>query len=294
MTNPTSPNGCIVCPVVRPDAEPRQPHNPPVCDGDRNLLDRWLTEIANLVAQLANPAPIESDRRRYERWGRDNTTGRDVSLGDTWADPLAAVGGVGPINSPSKQPSVSGSRERSIPIPVDAVDLTGVAREPNPTAAGRQHPDDQIGHLPAATTLDSWVRDWRASLWPDHHLPVATVDELVSWLRNRLWGACDQHPAIDEFATEIRALRGVLRRAAGETEPRPEPCDGVACARCDLRALTYNPADTYRAECSNCGTLYSQAEYDELTNAQAQNERSTRSPEEIHNLLRGNQRESVV
>lgn len=267
MDDSRHPNACVTCPTIRPDAEPRLPHNPPVCDGDRALLDRWLTDIANLHHDLANPAPIESDRRRYERWGRDNQDRRPVSLGETWADPLAQLGGVGPINSrKNNQPSVSGSRERPLPISADTVDLTGDARQPNPTIAARQHPDDQTGHLSAATTLDSWVRDWRDTLWPDHHLPVATVDELVSWLRHRLWDACDHHPAIDEFAAEIRALRSALRRAAGEGDQRPQLCEGVDCPRCGLRMMYRRPDGTGDVDCHNpdCQAVYGLDAYREL------------------------------
>jgi hypothetical protein len=147
-------------------------------------------------------------------------------------------------------------------------------------------PEDQIGYLSAATVLDQWVRDVRDLLLPDHHLPPATVDQLAAWLRNRVDDICDRHPAVADFAEELRHLRGALRSAAGETEQRPEPCDGVACPRCDLRTLVRMPNDTYRAQCAACGTLLTDAEFAETIKAQGVQARESRTAEEIHQMLR--------
>ncbi|HEY6115303.1 MAG TPA: hypothetical protein VI172_05040, partial [Candidatus Dormibacteraeota bacterium] len=214
---------CVVCPVTRPDADPRQPNTPPVCDGDRALLDRWLVEIANLDADLRNDEPVIADERTHERYGTaylPNGNRHVWSKGSYASDPVGALGGVAPINSKSSQPNVGGSRERPMPISTALHDLKAPARVPNPTAQGRECAGDQIGRLSAATTLDQWVRDWRDTLWPDHHLPSATVDQLVLWLRTpigndrtRLDVACDHHPAIDEFAAEMKDLVGALRSA---------------------------------------------------------------------------------
>jgi hypothetical protein len=326
---------CVTCPTYRPDADPRIPNYPPVCDGDRALLDRHLVDIANLVADLTNDEPAQVDQRRYERFIVKK--GQPVSLGETWADPLANFGGVAPIPSKADQPSVTGSRERPIPIKVNVVDLSAPARVPNPTrdpktgAAHHQHLVPQVrtdtepqwvtakfdgteirqlvrprqyvyddtnrqvmvpaldpdGHLSAATTLDSWVREWRTTMFPNQSLPPATVDELVMWLRHRAPDACDRYPDMAAFAEEIRALRGALRGAAGETEPTPEPCDGVACGRCNKRGTLFRkPLDTYRAECNNCGLLYNDTEFQTLVVEQAKKERGKRTPEEITALLR--------
>lgn len=252
-------------------------------------MDRHLVDVANLVADLSNPEPPIVERGRYERFGveyLDNGRRRPVSLGEAWREPLAAIGGVAPINSKSKAPSVSGSRERPIPVPVSALDLKAGSRVPNPSPAARDWPEDQIGYLSAATTLDQWVRDIRDTLYPGHHLPEATVDQLVAWLRNRVDDVCDSHPAVVEFAGEIRDLRSALRSAAGETDPPPEPCDGVSCARCEMRALYRRPGDTYRAECSSCGTLYTEDEYTALLADLAKTERGKRDPQEVAALLR--------
>ncbi len=262
---------CCACSVYRPDSPPRLPNRPPVCDGDRTLLDRHLVDIANLIADLGNPEESLTDNRRHERFA---TVYFEGGIQHTWSkglypsDPLAPLGGVAPINSRTKAPSVSGSRERPIPIGVTALDLQAEARVPNtpPWAQAneklhRQWAADQIGHLSAATVLDQWVRDIRDVLHPGHHLPPATVDELVAWLRSRLETICDQHPAVDEFAEDIRCLRSALRSAAKVTDPQPEHCDGVACRRCDLMTLYREPGGDVTCVNPDCQAVLREEEF---------------------------------
>lgn len=125
---------------------------------------------------------------------------------------------------------------------------------------------DQIGLLPVATVLDQWVRDWISHDWcPGDHLPVPTVVTLVDWLGKRLDVACDRHDAIDEFADEIRDLLHACHRVRDNVPARPEYLDGVPCSGCDLMALSRKPGDRYRAECGNCGRLYTDDEYENWT-----------------------------
>lgn len=261
---------CLTCPVIRPGSEARLPHRPPVCDGDRRLLNRWLGDIADLIADLTNPEPPIVDDRQHERFGVAYLKGghRHVfSRGMHPSDPLAALGGVAPINSRRSQPDVTGSREPAIPVNADTLDLTATWRTHNLT--GDAWPEDQVGHLSAATLLDEWCRDIRDRICPDQHLPEPDIGKIVTWLRVRLNLVCDRHPDVAAFADALRMLRGSLRSAAGQAEPPPEPCDGVTCARCDQRALFHKPTDTYRAECGNCGTLYTDDEYTAIVTDQA-------------------------
>lgn len=295
---------CILCLIYRPDADPRLPDRPPVCEGDRWRLSRDIDDIGRLHQRLVNPDPVDYDNRRYaaqyELWN---------ASGKTWetrneqrrVDPLGALGGVAAIPSRSSQPNVAGSRERPTPANLDAVDLAAGARPGSIGIRTRgdwsQRPGgdpDQVGRLSVATILDAWVRDWRDSLWPDQHLPPATVPEMVAWLRvgasddnpgTRIDDACDRHSAIDEMAAELRDLRGALRGILGETEPQPERIEGVACRGCDLRALIRQPGDLYRAECGSCGLLYTDAEFAEWVERLGGLERATRPPEEIRTLL---------
>lgn len=155
---------------------------------------------------------------------------------------------------------VSGSREAPVPVNVDALDLSADARNSEATDAAKEHPEDQIGQVAVASILDQWCRDWRDEMAFAQSLPVPTVPELARWLQDRTEWACDRHPAVDEFAAEMRRLRAVLRGTLGLTEPPPEFCDGVVCRKCDRYAL-YREGDY--VECDVCGLLYSEKEYHE-------------------------------
>lgn len=257
-----SDHTCVTCPVYRPDAQPRLPHLPPVCDGDRRLLDSHLADLPDLHHRLDQPEPAEVDDRTYTL---PHPRDRQVTL-VYHREPAAPIGGAAPVPGQPRQPRVTMTRTPPAPMPLDPVDLTAPARH----ATRRMHArgalgldDDQHGHLSTATILDTWVRDWRDCLWPDHRLPAPTVPVLAAWLRDRADDAAACHPHIDDFAAEIRQLHHILRHALGETDPQPETArfEGVTCRRCDLRGvLMQRPADDY-VECGNCGLLLTQDEY---------------------------------
>jgi hypothetical protein len=89
-------------------------------------------------------------------------------------------------------------------------------------------------------TLDFWVQDWAGYL--EQAVPVAAVSSHARWLAARLPWACDQHPAIDDFATDVHDLTGQLR--AFESKDRGEyvgRCPRlVGVARCNT-ALYVDP-----------------------------------------------------
>jgi hypothetical protein len=62
--------------------------------------------------------------------------------------------------------------------------------------------------------LATWAQDWAGYL--EHDQPDNTVTEVCRWLATRLDWACEHHPAIDEFATDLRRLTGELRAFAGK------------------------------------------------------------------------------
>ena len=149
---------------------------------------------------------------------------------------------------------VSGSREAPLPLRVDPLDLMMPAR------VGIVHDlwRDQTGQVSVATILDLWVRDWRDVRDRGEGLPVPTVLELTRWLGNRLDWACDDHPAVDEFAGEMRRLRGGLAAVVGVKSDRVYvgPCpitdDKGTCGA----ALTADPyLDIIR--CPRCDTMWS-------------------------------------
>lgn len=204
----------------------RQPNRPQVCDGDRLRLAQDLRELPDLYALIPTV--------------------------------LAPNGSTGE--------KVSGSREAPVPVSLDVVDLLGPARQPEPTAQAREHPEDVQGGLSVATTLDQWVRMWRDDRSKGERLPAPTVTSLAGWLAVRLDDACDTHTAIDEFATELRGLVMTLRSALNlrrHIERLPAPCPS-----CDTLAL-YREVDPHRGasswvECGNCGRLWSEDEYRRL------------------------------
>jgi hypothetical protein len=100
-----------------------------------------------------------------------------------------------------------------------------------------------------------------------------TVPALVRWLTVRCGWACDEHPAVDDFADEMRELLAELRRANEDGPVYAEPIKAVPCSGCDAVALFRPVKSSYRAECGMCGKLYTDDEYGRWTGllaAQAQ------------------------
>lgn len=147
---------------------------------------------------------------------------------------------------------------------------------------------DQIGHLPTAQVLDSWVRSWIDARAYGEHRPTPTVPVLTAWLIDRLDWACDHYPAMDDFAASVRSTRGTLMAVLGEFDPPPVPCDGVECERCDKRLLVRATDGSGDVTCENpdCRKVYRPQEYADWTRRLAGHERSTRDPRQIAELLR--------
>ncbi len=201
----------------------RQYERAQVCQADRTRLPHILTDIEELHAQL--PLALAKQQSAGQR--------------------------------------VTGSREAPVPISLDVVDLAAGARNGGLTEQAAKHPGDQIGQIAVASILDQWVRDWRDEMAFAQSLPVPTVPELARWLRDRCEWACDRHPAIDEFAAEMRKLRAVLRGQLGLIEPDPEFCNGVVCKACDHFALYRTIDGKYGVVCDECGMLYTDEEFTE-------------------------------
>jgi hypothetical protein len=215
----------------------------------RSRVAGQLRDIPALVDELTNPPGADLDAPRTDdlRYppGHDHA-GKLVPLARELI-PAATVAGK------SNAPRVQGSREAPVPIRVDVVDLLGPADE----RTVHDPLGDQVGHLSAATVLDGWCRlfaEERRESTPTPH--VATQ---AAWLLARL-DELFKHPAIDEAAKEIGDLWHVLRRAAGLTMPRPEPCPGVPCKHCDLCLLVRVPGSEY-VECGGCSALLTEDEY---------------------------------
>ena len=150
---------------------------------------------------------------------------------------------------------VSGTPAPPVPVALDPLDLLGPAR------GGAVHDEhgDQTGYVSVATTLDGWVRDWAEQR--NEGLPRPAVARLAQWLRDRTDWACDRHPAIDEYASELGRLRATLRRVLGQDE-RPVRLP-APCPDCDTMTLVkHNGAD--HVECWRCHRLWTEPEYQRL------------------------------
>jgi hypothetical protein len=234
VSDESTAHACVVCRNPR-----RIPNRPPVCDGCREALCSHLGEIPTLFARL---------------------------------DSARIGSGTGP--------KVSGSKEPPLPLNEDNVDLALPARIGSVDIRMRgdwalKGGDPlQVGYLPIATELDFWVRDWITHDWcPGNHLPAPTVSTLAGWLRVRLDDACDQHPAIDEFAGKLKSLRRALVHAVGDikaTGERVGRCPTIL--RDDTRCGATLHADPYvdQIQCARCGTSWERRRW--LTLAAAQDD----------------------
>lgn len=266
---------CVVC-------QKRTPDRPLVDDACRSRLRRLLDEIPELYAELTEDVDlVEVD-------------GVLVLDDGTFDGPVAydvVRLGAARISGTATAGRVSGTPEAPVPVNLDLVDLTAPARAGSylPHANAELHAvaaivtrtrtlerheyaaqwTDQIGHLSVATTLDAWVRDWRGHRTKREGWPAATVGDMAGWLGDRLDDACDDHPAVDEFAADISDVHAALRGVLGLIGPWPELLRGVPCRRCDTAALSRMPPKEYGVqqyiECGECGDLMTPEEYERWT-----------------------------
>lgn len=152
---------------------------------------------------------------------------------------------------------VSGSRETPLPLRVGALDLAGPARREveGVSDAGR----DQEGGWSTAAILDSWVRDWAPAL--GEPLPKAEVPALVSWLSRHLRWACDEHPAIDEFNTEVIVLLYALRSLLNVSRKPIHLAD--PCPSCAHTALKRDPGGG-DVICGHCHREWPHTQFERL------------------------------
>lgn len=218
---------CCVCAQLRPNHQPRRYDTPNACNGCRRHLATMLDEIPDRYAKL--PANLI---RSSSGWNA-RVTGGEVTA--------------------------------ALPFVEDVHDLLGAVDER--TAHDQA---EQVGYRSVATILYGWVRDF-CGIRDRGETGVATTDPsplivgiMARWLRERVDWACDQHPAVDEFAADMRRLHHALGRFTGSKEPKPEPCLGVPCKRCDFKALVKLADGSGDVECQNpdCRMVYRADEYE--------------------------------
>lgn len=168
---------------------------------------------------------------------------------------------------------VSGSRDPQAPLNLGVLDQLMPAhqgsRQPMTRGAAGLD-DDQVGDLSVATELQTWCRDW-AEIRREHE-PEPYVASMVGWLDLRADWACDEHPAVDEFATGLRELVGRLRGVLQDLPEKPTLL-GVPCPSCSLLALCRQPGDD-RVHCGACGRIMERDLYERLISAKAADLRS--------------------
>jgi hypothetical protein len=252
---------CVICTDRRTarNQPPRHPARGNVCNACRTALHTAITEIPDLIAELAaDDEPQPATWEHIDQQGRRSTGG---------PDPVNAAIPAGPTRPIKLDAAVSGSRDAPAPTNLDYLDLTAPPRQ-HPaialTTAGRTS-GDQIGSIGAATELDFWVTDLIGCRGRGEHRPNPTVRDLCDWLttggqQSRLMDACDAYPAIDEMASSLHRVRSNLRTAAGRVD-RPERKTGIPCRSCDaMSSLFSTPGDEW-IECGCCGTLMGDDEY---------------------------------
>lgn len=180
-----------------------------------------------------------------ERLDRDLVTIRDRWPGVHGA--LAPGGGT--------HEHVSGTRAAPLPVRLDALSLLG------PGAAWTtlgEHRQDQAGVVPPLVLLDTWCRDWLSTCDRRDQLPAVGVVAMVEWLRLGLDVAIEEHPAIDEFATDMARLARAIKSVVddGRVGENAGRCPTVLRdeTRCHSR-LTVDPY-VDQIQCPRCGVTW--------------------------------------
>lgn len=244
---------CVLCAFYYPRAEPHPPDRGQTCLQGRYRIERDIAVLASSYRRLLEQyhlGPEVLEPKAGERHRRGLTGDGDESNRRL---PAANLPGA------SKQPRVSGSRERRIPL-TDVADLTGPAR----TGVVRDPNGDQVGLHSVATVLHEWVGGWHERFFSSQRRPRPTVEAMVRWLIGpRLDLVCDADGGIVEFAAELRGLRARIRMFLDEGRLKPQPMLGVPCPRCKVASqLMLDPEDPDRyRECAGCGQLMTQTEY---------------------------------
>ncbi len=228
---------CVLCAYYHPRADTHAPDRGQSCIEGRRRLEHELLTV----------------RAGYLRLLEQHTT--EVGAKDTPSQQMPAA----TVPSPSKQPMVTGTKERRILL-TDASDLTAPAQ----IGSVADPHLDQVGCISIATVLNEWIGAWHLRYFANQRHPGRGALSLIDWLIGvRLDLVCDADPAIADFADELHDLRGKMRHALGESQKRPQPMWGVACPRCKLTSqLMLDPEDPRRyRECGNCGQLLTEEEY---------------------------------
>ena len=123
-----------------------------------------------------------------------------------------------------------------------------------PSIEGRPWAQDQIGDVPPLEQLWWWAEDWAQAFTVA--MPGPYFAPVCWWLATWLPRACDDHPAVDEFAADLRRVTATLKAMTGGYQgervgrcpqrlPDNSRCgtqlyvdpyvDVIECSRCHMR-----------------------------------------------------------
>jgi phage FluMu protein Com len=233
---------CVLCAFYHPRADT---HLPDMTSMGKQTCDTGLRRLEHELVSV---------RAAFLRL--QEATGFEPGANDRVSQQLPSA----PVASPSRQPNVSGSKERRLPIDLARADLLAPATDGYVSDVYR----DQAGHHSVAGVLNEWVAAWHDRWYYSEHYPRRDAVSLIDWISGiRLMVVADQDTAIADFAAELHELRNALRNALGDREKKRQPMWGVKCPRCKLVSqLMMDPEDPdHHRECANCGRLLTQPEY---------------------------------
>jgi hypothetical protein len=150
------------------------------------------------------------------------------------------------------------------PLPGGDVLVLLAPGSPGAAAGGQPHAHDAYPSDPpsVAYELGQWEDDFRAVRRQAAAECVATVETAVAYLSPFVDWAADNHPAIDEFAADLRRIVARLRHA---TNTNTTPETGAPCFEPGCHApLERHWTDTGLAEewrCPRCHRDYDTASY---------------------------------
>jgi len=136
-----------------------------------------------------------------------------------------------------------------------ALDEADPMRTPEPSV---ERPSDTPSIL---FELERWEADWRSCRGVGAAMTKATISNVTSYLHANLGWAAAEHPAFDDFAGDMRRLRGHVDRALGRIDrPMFANCGCIDCGeRLARRWTTSGLEDDWT--CLGCRRTYTESDY---------------------------------
>lgn len=215
-----------------------------------------MTELLCILCSIHHPHPTQNPRRPTQPPVCDGCRTR---LTENLRSIPGALAGV----RDNIEPSRTGAERRTVgyesrpPLSIPALSELQHGSV-IPSKEGTRWPQDQLGTVPAWELLWWWMQDWAGIR--RESCPESPPGMLVEWLLERVEWACNEHPAVDEFAQDVRdlvrSLRAFSPKGQGEAAGRCPRKKGEE--RCDTPLYVDPYVDTIR--CTRCGTEWKRRE----------------------------------